>query len=380
MRQVPDDFAPPGRGPDASRLDVAAGARVLVVGDCMLDRYVSGEVERISPEAPVPVLRVRDERQAPGGAANVAAGVAALGGKPWLAAAVGEDREAARLRELLEAAGIETEGLESDPDRPTTTKTRVLARHQQMIRVDRETRRPLPDAVGTRLEEKARAALDWAESLLLVDYDKGVLDEGLGSRLLQAASERGVRSVVDPKLRSFFDYRKAFVFKPNAGELAAALGAERAPEDAGSLEEVRARLAAEHLLVTLGERGMRLVGRGGERVRFDARAREVYDVSGAGDTVTAVLGVTLAREDDVPGAAALANFAAGLQVTRLGAVPVGRAEIRDALRDRLGRADARESGVGAPGARAAGQEGDQEEASPRRPRGRGRTGGTDPGP
>lgn len=308
--------------------------RVLVVGDTMLDRYVSGEVERVSPEAPVPVVRVEEERQALGGAANVAAGVAALGASCRLVAMIGADDAGESMRDLLGAAGIGSEALLVAPDRPTTVKTRVLARHQQMLRIDREEDGPLPPELGAEMVDRARALLEWADVVLAVDYDKGVLSAGVGRELLGSAREADVPTVVDPKLRGFFDYRDAFVFKPNARELAAALGAESAPRTREALEEVRARLDCRHLLVTRGEAGMTLVGEGDpELVTIPSRAREVYDVTGAGDTVTAVLGVAVAAGAEVREAAALANFAAGLQVSHLGAVPIGRKEIRDALDD-----------------------------------------------
>lgn len=312
--------------------------RVLVVGDCMLDRYVSGEVERVSPEAPVPVVRVGEEREALGGAANVAAGVSSLGARCRLVAVVGADAAGETARDLLRAAGIGSDELLSASDRPTTVKTRVLARHQQMLRIDREEDGPLPPELGTELLGRARELLEWADVVLAVDYDKGVLSGGVGRTLLASAREADVPSVVDPKLRGFFEYRDAFVFKPNARELAAALGAESAPRTHGELEEVRARLGCRHLLVTRGEAGMTLVGEGNpELVTIPSRAREVYDVTGAGDTVTAVLGAAVAGGADVSEAAALANFAAGLQVSHLGAVSIGRKELRDALDDPDGR-------------------------------------------
>jgi D-beta-D-heptose 7-phosphate kinase/D-beta-D-heptose 1-phosphate adenosyltransferase len=207
-----------------------------------------------------------------------------------------------------------------------------------MLRIDREADGPLSPELGTELRGRARELLEWADVVLAVDYDKGVLSAGVGRDLLASAREVGVPTVVDPKLRGFFEYRDAFVFKPNARELAAALGAESAPGTWEALEEVRARLDCRHLLVTRGEAGMTLVGEGNpELVTIPSRAREVYDVTGAGDTVTAFLGLGVAGGASVSEAAALANFAAGLQVSHLGAVPIGREELRDALDDSGGR-------------------------------------------
>lgn len=321
-------------------LESAADARVLVVGDAMLDRYVAGDVERISPEAPVPVVRVRDEWLAPGGAANVACGVAALGASCRLVSVCGEDGEGEELGRLLEEAGVDAGGLVVEPGRPTPLKSRVLARHQQMLRIDREVTHPLPGSAREGVLERVREALPWANVVAVADYDKGVLDEGLGRQVVEAAESRDVPVVVDPKLRNFFGYGGGYLFKPNGPELAAARGAETPPREAEELETVRRRVGCRHLLVTLGEEGMLLVSEDEPgATRIPSEAREVYDVSGAGDTVTAVLAATVPAAS-VPEAATLANFAAGIEVSRLGAVPVGRDDILEALRAGPGSGDA----------------------------------------
>lgn len=305
---------------------------MLVVGDAMLDRYVSGSVDRISPEAPVPVVRVEDERRAPGGAANVAAGVAALGGSCRLVAVRGDDADGEALTRALRERGVGVGGLAIAPARPTTVKTRVLARHQQMLRVDRERTGRLDADVRGQLLDAVRGELGWADVVAVVDYDKGVLDGDLGAGAVRAAREAGVPAVVDPKLRNFAGYPGAYLFKPNGRELAAARGAEAPPRTDEALAEVRDELGCRNLLVTLGADGMVLVDGDRDRVRrIPSEAREVFDVSGAGDTVTAVLAAALRPSADVAEAAAMANFAAGLAVSRLGAVPVSRDEILDAL-------------------------------------------------
>ncbi|MDT8436994.1 MAG: PfkB family carbohydrate kinase [Gemmatimonadota bacterium] len=310
----------------------ADGGTVLVVGDAMLDRYVIGAVDRISPEAPVPVLHVEAERTAPGGAANVAAGVAALGATCRLVAAVGADGSGAALRAGLAEAGVAADDLVVSPRRPTTEKTRVLARRQQLVRIDREEAGPLEPVAAEAVARAALAILAEADAVVLQDYDKGLLSPSLAERILAEARRRGIPAVVDPKLRHFFAFRGAAVIKPNARELAAALGTERAPEDEARLRRVLERLDAEHLLVTLGERGMLLVSAAEPGVcRIPARAREVYDVSGAGDTVVAALAVALLSRASMREAAELANVAAGLAVSRLGAVPIGRTELLNEL-------------------------------------------------
>jgi len=308
------------------------GGRAVVVGDLMLDRYVFGEVGRISPEAPVPVVRARGERLRPGGASNVALGIRALGLDCALVGLVGDDRAGASLAGRLAGTGVADGGIITDASRPTTVKLRVLARHQQMLRIDREETRPADGEVAERLRERALAALANADVLVLEDYDKGTVTPELASAVLDAAARRGIPSIVDPKLRHFFEYRGVDVFKPNGSEVAAALGRERTPEDVDTLRELAGRVGCRHLLMTVGERGMVLLEEGSDALaRIESRARDVYDVSGAGDTVTAVVAAGLMSGSPIIAAAALANHAAGLAVARLGARPVSRAEIARSL-------------------------------------------------
>jgi D-beta-D-heptose 7-phosphate kinase/D-beta-D-heptose 1-phosphate adenosyltransferase len=313
-------------------LDAAGDGNVLVIGDAMLDRYVSGTVDRISPEAPVPVLRVETETTALGGAANVAAGVVALGARCRLVATIGNDTAGHALQDLLLSHGVEEGGLVLDPARPTTQKTRILARHQQVLRVDRETVAPPESDISSALRARALEALEYADVLVLEDYDKGVLSPDLPEALLAEARRRGIPSIVDPKLRHFFDFQGAYVFKPNVRELAAALGLERAPRHEEELLPLLDRLGCENLLLTLGEEGMLLLSRDrAGTCRIPSRAREVFDVTGAGDTVIATLAAALIGRPELAVAAALANVAAGIEVSRLGAVPVTREELLDEL-------------------------------------------------
>jgi D-beta-D-heptose 7-phosphate kinase/D-beta-D-heptose 1-phosphate adenosyltransferase len=307
---------------------------VLVVGDAMLDVYLAGSVDRVSPEAPVPVVRVESEDVAPGGAANVALGVLALGAECRLVAATGEDEDGDRLAGLLEAEGIAAADLVPVPGRPTTLKTRIMARHQQMLRVDREDPSPMAGAAHARLAKRALEAMNWAEALVIEDYDKGVVTGDLSRALLARARERGIPSVVDPKLRHFFDFPGVTVFKPNARELAAALGLEREPRDEATLHPLLERLECECLLLTLGEEGMLLVEASADTRLLPPETREVFDVSGAGDTVTSVVAVCLMAGASVGESAYLANLAAGIEVTRLGAVPVGSGELLAELEKR----------------------------------------------
>lgn len=310
--------------------DRAASVHVAVVGDLMLDVYLTGNASRISPEAPVPVVHVTEERVALGGAANVAANVAALGAHCRLVGCVGGDMAGEQVRRVLgppESSWI-TPYLIEHADRPTTTKTRVMARHQQVVRFDREREDDLPPEYEAKLCDAVAHAVADADVLVLEDYNKGVLAPSVIRAALDAAARAEIPSVVDPKFRNFFEYSGATVFKPNALELAAALGTPARFGDDRLLEDARRRLGCAHLLVTLGEDGMVLRSGTGSSFRIPAVAREVYDVSGAGDTVTASVAVALAAGASIEEAAVLANFAAAIEVGKPGVATVTPAELR----------------------------------------------------
>ncbi|HWH50824.1 MAG TPA: bifunctional ADP-heptose synthase [Gemmatimonadaceae bacterium] len=312
-----------------SLLDAAARRRIAVIGDAMLDVYLRGDVERISPEAPVPVLRVRERRYALGGAGNVAQNVRAVGARCDLVAAIGDDSGGRQLCAMLGAIDAELDSLVT-VDRPTTTKTRIVARSQQVVRVDEEDDGDLDGDEVERLLVAVRAAVAAADAVVLEDYNKGVLVARVIDTAMHAARDKGVPVVVDPKYRNFFHYRGATIFKPNRRELEAALGAEVDLEHPEALPATFARLGVEHLLLTLGEHGMALISAGGEIERVPTAAREVYDVVGAGDTVTAYLALVLAAGGSAREAAIVANFAAGVEVGKLGAATVSADEVVDA--------------------------------------------------
>jgi D-beta-D-heptose 7-phosphate kinase/D-beta-D-heptose 1-phosphate adenosyltransferase len=310
-------------------LEKARSHRIAIVGDAMLDVYLRGDVDRISPEAPVPVVRVRERKLALGGAANVAQNVAALGAKAELVAIVGKDVPGTLLREMLGAIGAEERAL-VEGARPTTTKTRVLARAQQVVRFDEEED---ADVAGSEIEALIAAvdrAVDDADALVLEDYNKGVLVPRVIEHAVGRARSRRIPVVVDPKFRNFFAYRGATVFKPNRRELEAALGAAVSIDHPEALPETFRRLGVEHLLLTLGERGMALLSADGTSHRVPTTAREVYDVVGAGDTVTAYLATMLAAGATMREASVIANFAAGVEVGKLGAATVSTDEVLEA--------------------------------------------------
>ena len=301
--------------------------RLVVVGDAMLDIYLLGDVDRISPEAPVPVVTVHDRRYALGGAANVAANVAAIGADVTLVAAIGDDRRGEQLRTELATAGIRDDGVIVVPARPTTSKTRVVARSQQLVRIDEEEAGLLDgDALGD-IRHRMKQALKNADAVLLEDYNKGVLAPAVITDAITTARKRGVPSVVDPKYKHFFDYKGATVFKPNRRELEGALGAAVDLEHADALPAVMAKLEVDNLLLTLGAHGMALLDRDGAITRLPTQAREVFDVSGAGDTVTAWVGTALAAGATIREAAELANYAAGIEVGKAGVAVVTREEV-----------------------------------------------------
>ncbi|MGE0456059.1 MAG: D-glycero-beta-D-manno-heptose-7-phosphate kinase [Vicinamibacteria bacterium] len=316
--------------PRARRLlERAQGRRVLVVGDVMLDVFVWGRVARISPEAPVPVVEISHETTHLGGAANVAANVKALGAEPVLVGVVGQDQAAARLRDDLAACGIEASLAASARERPTTVKTRVIAHHQQIVRTDREAPDDMTGPLEADLVARAVAALPGAAAVVVSDYQKGVVTGSLMRALLPRARRRGIPVLVDPKLRHFTLYRGVTLVTPNQLEAEQATGV-RIRDDADVAEAGRRILAAlrcEAALVTRGEHGMSLLRPGRRAVHVPTAAQEVFDVTGAGDSVIGTLALALAAGARLEDAARLANLAAGVVVGKLGTATASRDEV-----------------------------------------------------
>lgn len=311
-------------------LDAASRTRIVAVGDAMLDEYLVGDAERISPEAPVPVVRVRERRYALGGAANVAQNVVATGAECVLVAAIGTDAAGEQLSGMLEEIGVPKRGLLS-VSRPTTRKTRVVARSQQLVRIDDESDADLGPSEADNIAKLIATAIEDAGALILEDYNKGVLVPSVIRRAMETARARKIPIIVDPKYRNFFEYRGATVFKPNRRELESALGAAVDLEHPKAIPGAIERLGVEHLLLTLGDRGMMLASARGETGVVPTVAREVYDVVGAGDTVTAYLAAILAAGGTASEAAVIANYAAGVEVGKLGAATVSPAEVLEAF-------------------------------------------------
>jgi D-beta-D-heptose 7-phosphate kinase/D-beta-D-heptose 1-phosphate adenosyltransferase len=310
-----------------SEIAQLSGARVLIVGDVMLDEYVWGDVRRISPEAPVPIVEVTRRSHVPGGAANVAAGVVAFGGRSMLCGVIGEDTAGDNLRESLDAALVDVSGLVVDPGRPTTCKTRVIAHAQQVVRTDHELRGPLSEQLAGSLLADVRERLGAVDAIVLSDYGKGIVSEPAAQAIIAAATSAGKPVIVDPKGLDFGKYRGATLVTPNELELSQA-GHIHFDGDESVLQTAR-RIAAESdvgLLVTRGAAGMLLVADGIE-FSVPARARDVYDVTGAGDTVVSMLAVALGRRFDLRRAVELANEAAGIAVGKIGTSTVRLEEL-----------------------------------------------------
>ena len=300
-------------------------SRILVVGDAMLDRYWDGSVDRVSPEAPVPVLRVTRRFERPGGAANVAANLAALGVAASLIALVGEDEDGARLGALMDDAGIAFDRV-ADPAHATTAKIRCVARHQQMLRADFEA--APPPSMRARLAERFARALPVHDLVVLSDYAKGALSDC--APLIAAARAAGKQVLVDPKGRDWARYTGATLLKPNLAALDAVLG--DGADEAGRerrVRELRGRFGWGAVLLTRGEDGMTLFDDAGA-THARAHRREVHDVTGAGDTVLATLAWRLAEGDDLVQAMHWANVAAGLAVQVFGTAVLARDELVDA--------------------------------------------------
>lgn len=307
---------------------------VLVVGDVMLDRYYFGEVKRISPEAPVPVTRITQEQSTLGGAANVANNLALLGAKVYLAGIAGQDESRRQLDKLLSSAGIGSEGLVDDA-RPTTTKLRVLGGHQQMLRLDFEDSHPVAGKAAENLRKYISGMITAGrvQAVIISDYAKGVCTPQVCQDIIKQCTAAGIPLVIDPKGINWQKYAGAPVITPNLKELAEAAKTEAANNDRVVkmlADKLRKRFNIDNIIVTRSEKGLSVIDED-QAVHISTYAQEVFDVSGAGDTVVAVLGAALAAGMDMIDAAHLANMAAGIVVGKLGTYAVKRGELLEAV-------------------------------------------------
>lgn len=301
-----------------------SNVRVLVVGDIMIDRFCWGSVQRISPEAPVPVVRLDKTSLVAGGAANVAANIAGLGAEAILVGVTGDDKEAELFPELLAVSGVSERFLHKVADRPTTVKTRVIAHSQQIVRIDQETNSELGFDETEMLWEKIRGPIETADIIVVSDYAKGVVTADLLTRLITTAKEQGKSIIIDPKGKNYDKYKGATLLTPNKREAAEACNIEEdSPEviqKAG--QRLLKELELDSILITKGEEGMSLFHQNGDVFELPALARDVFDVTGAGDTVIATLAVALGVGANLRQAAELANIAAGIVVEQIGTTAI----------------------------------------------------------
>jgi D-beta-D-heptose 7-phosphate kinase/D-beta-D-heptose 1-phosphate adenosyltransferase len=311
-------------------IDQLRGCRVVVIGDVMLDEYLKGEVSRISPEAPVPVLEVRSHEYTLGGAANAAANIQALGGSTTLVGVVGQDDTARIVGERLAQHGIAS-ALVADPDRPTITKMRLVAQGQQIVRVDRERRAPVSETVADAIRRSVDTAVRDAQAVVISDYAKGVVTPELARHAIRAARAAGIPVIVDPKQRSFAGYAGATLITPNLHELEAATPSVHPFEVERAATSLLSQLDGCALLVTRSADGMTLYRGGREAFHVPAMAKEVFDVTGAGDTVVATVSLALAARVAFEEAIELASVAAALAVSKRGTSTVSPTELATAL-------------------------------------------------
>lgn len=307
------------------------GLRVLVVGDLMLDRYVTGEVQRVSPEAPVPVLKVSEELQSPGGAANVALNLKALGSKVDLIGVTGKDPQGDTLREEIKLSGISPSGALRDPWVKTTVKTRLLASNQQVARIDYEADTPISSRTESALTKKIDKALsgDTTDAIIISDYAKGALTNKVLSHTIKLARKKGILTVVDPKGEDFTKYRGTDVITPNKKEAEAACGIKITDTKTLStaVRSILKQAGAGSVLITRGRKGITYCNKDGKPETIESIAKEVYDVTGAGDTVVSAFTLAYAASGALGESVCIANAAAGITVGRLGASQVGSQEL-----------------------------------------------------
>jgi rfaE bifunctional protein kinase chain/domain len=315
-------------------IDRFSSTRTLVVGDVMLDQYIWGDVSRISPEAPVPVVNVTKENVLLGAATNVVNNIHALGGKVDICGVIGHDEAGRQLARMLRSQSIHTDGLIVESGRPTTIKTRVIAHSQQVVRFDRETKVGIDRETHRRIFEYVkRQAEDGLDAIVLSDYSKGVVTKDLVRDIVKLAKRKGVIVSVDPKVNHFGIYRGVTIITPNAKE--ASIGSRIEIQDDESLLRAGAlllnRLKCNAVLVTRGEHGMSLFERGGRVTHIPTVAREVFDVTGAGDTVISTLTLAMAASANMVDAARLSNYAAGIVVGVVGTATVRPDELKQKI-------------------------------------------------
>jgi len=314
------------------------GKKIAVIGDMMLDCYFWGDVKRISPEAPVPVVEIDDEFFRFGGAANVALNIHTLGGIPFPLGIIGNDNDGRIFSELINQNGIDFTGLILDESRPTTTKSRVIAGNQHIVRIDKESKHYINKKIETELLNILEDEINSLDAIILQDYNKGVLTPRLIENIIRLGKKKDVIITVDPKFNNFFKYENVTVFKPNRKETEDVFGIKMVEDEDISKAGFKLldKLNADYVLLTLGEKGIALFAKGknGEK-RIPTKARKVADVSGAGDTVISTLTMALSASAEIEEAAYLANYAGGLVCEEVGIVPITKSKLFDTILEEM---------------------------------------------
>ncbi len=305
------------------------GKRIAVIGDMMLDGYFWGDVKRISPEAPVPVLEVEEEFFRFGGAANVALNISTLGGIPIPIGVIGDDNYGSIFSSLLNESKISSNGIMIDESRPTTTKTRVIADNQHVVRIDKESKEYLNSKMEGKIFDYVKKNINDMDGIILQDYNKGVLTELLITKIVNEANKLNKLITVDPKFENFWSYKNVTVFKPNRKEVEEKLGLKIISSEDVSFAGTKLleKLYAKYVLLTLGEEGIAVFEKGKEEKRMPTKARKIADVSGAGDTVISTLTLSLAAGADILEASYLANYAGGIVCGEVGIVPIDKEKL-----------------------------------------------------
>jgi D-glycero-beta-D-manno-heptose-7-phosphate kinase len=316
-------------------LNQFSNRRLVVLGDLMLDEFIWGEVRRISPEAPVPVVEVRRESWHLGGAGNVVSNLLELGAQALPIGIIGDDEAGRLMHHQFAERGATTDGLIIDASRPTTRKTRIVAHSQQMVRADRESRSPIQPEIEEQVLAAFNSALSKAEAVVISDYDKGLLTPSLLEKVINATHAQGKLVCLDPKIKNFLSYRQVNVITPNQPEAERASGIEIIDEESllAAAHRIREMLDCDNLLITRGEHGMSLLDAENRMTHIPTVAREVFDVTGAGDTVIATLTLAMSAGATAIEAAAIANHAAGVVVGKVGTATVSQAELASTLLD-----------------------------------------------
>lgn len=307
---------------------------ILVIGDTMIDKFVWGKVKRISPEAPVPVVEVTKETETLGGAGNVANNITALGGKAYIVSAIGEDITGKSMIELLTEKGINSDYLVYDPKRPTILKTRIIATNQQVVRVDKEIKGTFSHSTESKMLKNIEFLMPKVGGVIISDYGKGVVSPKVLKRTILLAKKYKIPVTVDPKIENFKKYKKVTTITPNTKEAIEGFGAKniKTENDIAELgKKILKLLGSESVLITRGEMGMTLIQPNNKITNIPTRAKEVYDVTGAGDTVISTMTLALAAKADLISAAEIANFAAGIVVGKIGTATASPQELKETI-------------------------------------------------